>query len=99
MGTEVRAVCDGRIERTGWENDNNHAQGFGFRLWQSFKTESGEKFGVVYGHLSKLIASDSSPIKEGDLIALSGNSGKTSGPHLHIGVRTWDTSTWVPIEV
>lgn len=42
---------------------------------------------TVYGHLSKTIASAGDTVDRGDLIGLSGNSGRTSGPHLHWGVK------------
>lgn len=97
VGTEVRAVVDGTIERVGYESENNHAQGFGLRVWQTFKDERGVKFGFVYGHLSDLDVKEHMDIKEGEIIGLSGNSGKSTGPHLHVGCRAWDTNQWEEI--
>jgi len=42
---------------------------------------------TVYGHLSKLIVKEGDRVRKGDLLALSGNTGRTSGPHLHWGVK------------
>lgn len=42
---------------------------------------------TVYGHLSKPLAKTGSIVEAGELIGLSGNSGRTSGPHLHWGVK------------
>lgn len=42
---------------------------------------------TVYGHLSKTLVSAGDVVKRGDIIALSGNTGRTSGPHLHWGVK------------
>jgi len=42
---------------------------------------------TVYGHLSKTIATEGDIVKRGDLIGLSGNTGRTSGPHLHWGTK------------
>lgn len=42
---------------------------------------------TVYGHLSKTLVTAGDIIKRGDLIGLSGNTGRTSGPHLHWGVK------------
>jgi hypothetical protein len=42
---------------------------------------------TVYGHLSKTMVKDGDMVKRGDLIGLSGNTGRTSGPHLHWGVK------------
>lgn len=41
----------------------------------------------VYGHLSKTLVSEGDIVKKGDLIGLSGNTGRTSGPHLHWGTK------------
>ena len=42
---------------------------------------------TVYGHLSKTKVEAGQMVKKGDLIGLSGNTGRTSGPHLHWGVK------------
>lgn len=41
----------------------------------------------VYGHLSKTLVEAGQEVKRGDLIGLSGNTGRTSGPHLHWGTK------------
>lgn len=40
-----------------------------------------------YGHLSKTLVEEGSIVEKGDIIGLSGNTGRTSGPHLHWGVK------------
>lgn len=42
---------------------------------------------TVYGHLSKTLVNAGDVVKRGDIVALSGNTGRTSGPHLHWGVK------------
>ena len=42
---------------------------------------------TVYGHLSKTMVSEGDIVKRGDIIGLSGNTGRTSGPHLHWGTK------------
>jgi murein DD-endopeptidase MepM/ murein hydrolase activator NlpD len=41
----------------------------------------------VYGHLSKTLVQTGQLVEKGELIGLSGNTGRTSGPHLHWGVK------------
>lgn len=41
----------------------------------------------VYGHLSKPLVEAGETVQRGQIIGLSGNTGRTSGPHLHWGVK------------
>ena len=47
----------------------------------------------VYMHLSKFLISEGDVILSGDQIALSGDTGRVTGAHLHFAVRIWDK--WV----
>jgi murein DD-endopeptidase MepM/ murein hydrolase activator NlpD len=40
-----------------------------------------------YGHLSKTLVKEGTMVKKGEIIGLSGNTGRTSGPHVHWGVK------------
>jgi murein DD-endopeptidase MepM/ murein hydrolase activator NlpD len=42
---------------------------------------------TVYGHLSEVKTEAGQVVKAGDIVALSGNTGRSSGPHLHWGVK------------
>lgn len=42
---------------------------------------------TVYGHLAEFEKLKGTDVKKGDLIALSGNTGKSDGPHLHYELR------------
>jgi len=45
--------------------------------------EHGRDIRSIYGHLSKVLVSTGQTVGRGQLIALTGNSGKSTGPHLH----------------
>ena len=53
-------------------------------------------FETVYGHLSKIKVKNGDIINKGDVIALSGNTGRTTGPHLHYETR-FGGQSFVPI--
>ena len=42
---------------------------------------------TIYAHCSKILVKKGAKIKKGQKIALSGNTGNTTGPHLHFEIR------------
>ncbi len=74
VGSEVRAAADGVVEFAG------PAQGFGNHV--KIKHAG---FETSYSHLSEIPESikPGAVVKQGDVVALSGNTGLSTGPHLH----------------
>jgi murein DD-endopeptidase MepM/ murein hydrolase activator NlpD len=81
-GTQVRATQDGVVAFAGWES------GTGWTV----ELEHSLGFTTVYGHNSQLLLSQGDEVRAGDVIALSGNSGNSTGPHVHYEIRLNGTS-------
>jgi len=56
-------------------------------LGKTVEVSNDEGFGIVYSHLSEILVKEGEQVKKNQLIALSGNSGRSDAPHLHYGVR------------
>ncbi len=82
VGTPVYAVADGTVEGTGDTDKTCPRASFG--KWVFIRHNNG--LSTAYGHLSLIKASQGQTVSKGDLIAYSGNSGHTTGPHLHLTV-------------
>jgi murein DD-endopeptidase MepM/ murein hydrolase activator NlpD len=46
-----------------------------------------DSYQTMYGHLSRIVVDSGSTVQSGDVIGLSGNSGRSTAPHLHFEVR------------
>lgn len=93
VGTPVLAIADGVAFRAGWQNDEEPTTGFGLRVMQSVKI-AGQAYWLFYGHMSEVRVKSGDQIKAGQLLGLSGNTGNSTGPHLHIGCRKSDSNEY-----
>lgn len=96
-GTPIRAVLDGKVIAAGFENDGDHGQGYGRRIWQECKI-NGSTVLVVYAHLSVIDKCHGEFVCQSGHLGFSGNSGKSTGTHLHLGGRLKDTNTFLDFE-
>lgn len=76
IGTPVIAPANGRVERVG----NHHAAG----RYVVVRHDNGYR--TRYLHLSRPLVSQGDRVEMGERIALSGNTGRSTGPHLHYEV-------------
>jgi len=60
--------------------------------------DHGKQFFTIYMHLSKIEVSVGKKVRRGQIIALSGATGRATGPHLHLGVR-WQGSYLDPAKL
>lgn len=80
VGTDVYATGNGKIIFVGWR------QGYG----NTVVVDHGFDYTTVYAHLSKAKVRVGEKVTRGHVIALVGNTGKSTGPHLHYEVRLKD---------
>ena len=81
FGSDVRAAAAGTVIFSGQKG------GYGNCVIVSH----GNGLATLYGHLSQLIAKVNDKVKVGEVIAKSGNSGRSTGPHLHYEVHKNNT--------
>jgi len=76
-GTPIYAADDGIVEFT-----KLGRTGYGFQIM----IDHGNGMRTRYAHNSKILVSAGDQIKKGDVIAYSGNTGRSTGPHLHFEI-------------
>lgn len=74
----IYACASGRVIRAGWD-----PTGYGIMVL----IDHGNGYQTLYGHFSKLRVSVGQYVKQGAIIGTMGNTGRSTGPHLHFEVR------------
>ncbi len=73
IGTPVKAVANGQVIATGVSKTYGN--------YVKYTDDNG--YTIMYAHLSKILVKRNDKIKQGQTVALSGNTGLTTGAHLH----------------
>lgn len=76
FGTEIVAPADGLVVRSGYESQDGNV----------VRIDHGHSFSTAYLHLSRIVAKQGERIKKGDKVGYVGDSGRSTGPHLHYSV-------------
>ncbi|MCD6323216.1 MAG: peptidoglycan DD-metalloendopeptidase family protein, partial [Clostridiales bacterium] len=76
-GDEIYASASGTVVLSRYNG------GYGY----SVKIDHGEGITTIYGHASKLLVKEGEEVVKGQVIALVGSSGVSTGPHVHFEVR------------
>lgn len=77
LGTDIFATGNGTVVYSGWR------QGYG----ETVEIDHGFNYKTRYAHCSKRLVKVGQKVLRGDVIALVGNTGKSTGPHLHYEVH------------
>uniref|UniRef100_Q3AU69 Metalloendopeptidases-like membarne protein n=1 Tax=Chlorobium chlorochromatii (strain CaD3) TaxID=340177 RepID=Q3AU69_CHLCH len=80
IGTKVHATGDGIVAFVG------NSKGYG----QKITINHGYGYKTIYAHLSKMVVQQGDNVRRGDTIGLSGNSGTSTGAHLHYEVLRYN---------
>ncbi len=83
IGTIVRSVQDGVVSRVA------NLPGWGRSVVIEHTLPDGRKYISLYAHLSRFAKGlrAGQNVRKGEIVALVGNSGRSSGPHLHLEIR------------
>jgi murein DD-endopeptidase MepM/ murein hydrolase activator NlpD len=77
VGSLVRASGGGTVAQTGADPE------YGFFVL----LQHGDNYQTMYGHLSRILVDSGTTVLPGDVVGLSGNSGRSTAPHLHFEIR------------
>ncbi|MBE7048469.1 MAG: M23 family metallopeptidase [Ruminococcaceae bacterium] len=84
VGTNIYAADNGTVIYSDYNNG-----GYGYLI----QLDHGNGIITYYGHCSELLVPEGAVVAKGDLIAKVGNTGRSTGPHLHFEVRVNGTPT------
>lgn len=76
-GTPIYAPADGKVKRA------YYVGGFGNHI----KLDHGYGYTTIFAHLSKIKVRNGQKVKRGDVIGYTGNTGRSTAPHLHYEVH------------
>ena len=76
-GTKIVAAYDGQVAWSYYSNSAGNWVGI----------DHGNEIYTVYMHMSKRLVSEGDTVKKGDVIGLVGTTGRSTGNHLHFGIR------------
>lgn len=76
-GTKIKAAAGGTVTFSGYKGS------YGYMV----VINHGNGVETYYGHCSKLYVSAGQKVNQGDIIAAVGNTGNSTGPHLHLEIR------------
>jgi murein DD-endopeptidase MepM/ murein hydrolase activator NlpD len=89
-GTTLRSVADGVVDRV---YDGTGLIGKGLSVQMPDGTRA------IYGHMNEVKAHVGEHVNAGDIVGLSGNTGNSTGPHLHFGLKDADGSALDPTPI
>lgn len=87
VGTPVLACADGEVAITDPGGQTPYEGAYGIHVWIRHRQPDGTVYRTLYAHLSQIRVAVGQRVRAGDVIGLSGNSGRSTGPHLHLSLK------------
>ena len=89
VGTPVYAAEDGTVDWVqAWDGRSTRGdQSYGNLVRIRHADYNGGKLQTLYAHLQRVTVKNGQAVREGEVIGYSGNTGNSTGPHLHFEVR------------
>jgi len=75
--SDIYSADGGTVTFADWDDS-----GYGYMI----KIDHGNGYSTLYAHCNKLYVSEGDKVKQGDVIAALGNTGRSTGPHIHFEV-------------
>jgi hypothetical protein len=89
-GTTLRSVADGVVDRI-YDGTGLIGKGLSVRFPDGTR--------AIYGHMNEVKAHVGDHLNAGDIVGLSGNTGNSTGPHLHFGLKDADGTALDPTTI
>jgi hypothetical protein len=87
-GSVVRAPCSGECYPG---SPTGAYAAYGEHLWIK-GDDQGRQYWVILAHLIRVLADKGDRVEAGNIVALSGSTGNSTAPHLHLGIETTDVN-------
>ncbi|WP_028082841.1 M23 family metallopeptidase [Dolichospermum circinale] len=87
-GTPILAAAKGQVETANWVS--------GYGLTVIINHASAQQ--TLYGHMSEILVQPGQWVEPGTVLGLVGNTGNSTGPHLHFEVRHLTQNGWVAVD-
>ncbi|MCI5145503.1 MAG: M23 family metallopeptidase [Candidatus Electrothrix sp. AR3] len=78
IGDKILATADGVIKKSAYDK-----KGLGHYV----TVRHGNGYETVFGHMSKRLLKKGDKVRRGQVVGLMGNTGRSTGPHLHYEIR------------
>ncbi len=85
------AIDTGYVQKTVTGQDKSKT-GYGNYIWVRYPRYN---LSLLYAHCNKVLLKKGDKVKKGDVVAIMGTTGKSTGVHLHLGMTRIGSNTWL----